>query len=85
MYGGKHRAGNIKDVKQLLIPLESIYIKEHCSGCVGVVGGMHLSTCQIPDKPAVNSTEAKLASLGLLSRTLNVVENPSNLGGREED
>ena len=55
----------------------------HGSGCVADICNMNLSSCEHPYKPSVDCSEAQLALLGLLSRTWNILKNPSDLGGTE--
>src|SRR5699024_10455688 len=53
----KHRFRNLKSFKNLIIPLKSINVKQHCSCCVGVICYVNLLAGQVVDQPCINGTE----------------------------
>ena len=48
---GQHRAGNIEECKQLVVPVEGVDIEKECARCVGVVGGMCRTARKFPYEP----------------------------------
>ena len=58
-------------------------IKQHCSGCIGVVGYMYESACQIPDQPCVNGSENKSSFFCFLPCSVNIIKDPRYLACTE--
>ena len=58
-------------------------IKECRAAGIGVVGGKDLTAGEVVDEPGVDGAEHEVARHRALTRTVDVIENPLHLGGRE--
>ncbi len=56
-------------------------VEEHGAAGVGGVGGMHLSSGQVPHQPRIDGAEGQLARFGALAGTGNLVQDPGDLAG----
>ena len=79
----QQRPGNPEEGQQLVVPLLTMDIEQRRARGVGGIGLVGAPTSQIPEQPAVHSTEGKLASFRPLTGTVHMVEYPGNLGGGE--
>ncbi len=80
---GQHGHRDVEYLAKLLVPAQLVNVEEHGAAGVGVVGGVNLAAREVVDEPGVHGAAHELAGLGHLARTLDVVENPGDLGGRE--
>ena len=79
----QHLARNAQNSQDFVIPLQSMNIKHQCTGSIGIIRNMNLTAGQLPDNPAVNSTEQQLACFRTLACMRYVFQNPVQLGTGE--
>ena len=79
----QHGAGNVEDVEQLLIPGESVDVKQQGARGVGDIGDVATAAGEFPDEPSVNGAEGELAGVGLSARSGNMLQDPANFAGGE--
>ena len=78
----RQQAGrDVQQLQQLRIPLLGVNIEQHGSGGVAGIGAVHLATGQPPQQKAVHRAKAQLTSLCTLACTLDIVQQPAQLGG----
>ncbi len=82
-HAGQHRARDVQQCQQVLVPLQGVDVEQQGARGVAVIGDVRLATAEVPDQPAVDGAEQQFAALGALLRPLHVVEDPAHLGGRE--
>ena len=75
----QHLARNAQNSQDFVIPLQSMNIKHQCTRSIGIIRNMNLATGQLPDNPAVNSTEQQLACFRTLTCMRYVFQNPVQL------
>ena len=63
-------------LKKLLVPFQLVNVEHKSTGSVGIISNMDFSACKLPDKPAVDCTEKKLAALRHCTRALDIIKNP---------
>ena len=83
---GEHRLRDTHDLAHRVVPLEGLDIHEHGAGSVGRIGDVHAAvgaSGQVPQHPGVHVAEVQVASLSLLTSTLDVVEDPLDLRAGE--
>ena len=79
----QHLARNAQNSQDFVIPLQSMNIKHQCTGSIGIIRNMNLTAGQLPDNPAVNSTEQQLACFRTLACMRYVFQNPVQFGTGE--
>ena len=79
----QHLARNAQNSQDFVIPLQSMNIKHQCTRSIGIIRNMNLTAGQLPDNPAVNSTEQQLACFRTLACMRYVFQNPVQLGTGE--
>ncbi len=70
----QQRSRNIEQREQFFIPLLGMYVEQHRARRIRHVGHVPPTSRQLPDKPAIDRSEGKFASLGLLARPLYVIK-----------
>jgi hypothetical protein len=83
---GEHRLRDAERLEDVVAPLEGLEVEEQRARRVGHVGLVHAAVDaagQVPEDPGVGRAEDQVAGLGLLARTLDVLEDPDDLGARE--
>ena len=80
---GEHTFGYTEQLQQILVPLESMYVKQHCTAGVSVVGSENFAAGKLPHKVSVNRAEQQIALFRTFARTRYVVKNPFNLSSGE--
>lgn len=75
--------GDIEQVEDVLVPVESVDIEEHCPAGVGDVGRVGPAPGQLPEQPGVDGAEEEVPTGGLLPGAGHLIENPLDLGGGE--
>ena len=79
----QHRAGNVEEPQEVIVPLHGVYVEKHGTRGIGGVGGMDLALGELPDKPGVDGTHEQQPLLSLLARTGDIVEQPCYARSRE--
>ena len=79
----QHLARNAQNSQNFFIPLQSMNIKHQCTRSIGIIRNMNLTAGQLPDNPAVDSTEQQLACFRTLACMRYVFQNPVQLGTGE--
>ena len=79
----QHLARNAQNSQDFVIPLQSMNIKHQCTRSIGIIRNMNLTAGQLPDNPAVNSTEQQLSCFRTLACMRYVFQNPVQLGTGE--
>jgi hypothetical protein len=72
-----------KELQQYRVPLAASNIEEQGAACVRGIGHMALATGQAPRKPAVDRSKGKLATVGALASSGDMLEEPGEFGGRK--
>ena len=83
---GQHGHRNAHVGRDLVVPAQGVEVHQHGAGGVGDVGDVHAAVDaagQVPEDPGVDVAEDQVAGLGLGAGTLDVVEDPLDLGARE--
>ena len=80
---GQDRPRDVKQVQDVLVPVEGVDVEEHRPAGVGDVGGVNPPPSQVPEQPGVDRPEEEVATGGLLPGPRDPVENPLDLGGGE--
>ncbi len=74
---------HVEQPQELVVPLLRVDVEEHRPRRVAHVGGVLPAASQLPDQPRVNGAECEPARGGPFAGPRNVVEQPTNLAGRE--
>ena len=61
---GQHRAGNVEDPQQFVVPIERVDVEQQRSAGVAVIGDMPPSAGQTPHEPTIDRAEEDFAFLG---------------------
>ena len=83
---GQHPARNPEQRQQLVVPVERSQVHELRAAGIGGVGDMAPAggpAGQVPDDPAIDRAEQRLAAFGRGTGTVDMVENPLQLGRRK--
>src|SRR5690606_5534200 len=83
---GQHRHRDAHVRGDALVPAQGLEVHEHRARGVGDVGDVDAAlgaAGEVPQQPGVGVAEHQVAGLGLLARTLDVVEDPLDLGAGE--
>ena len=72
-------AGIRSNLEQVLIPLVFDDVVQQRPRSVGAIRDVALPAREVPDQPAVDRPERKLALLGQRTRPVDMIENPRNL------
>ena len=80
---GQDRPGDVQQPEQVVVPILGMDVEQHGAGGVGGVGGVDAAAGEAPQQEAVDGAEGEVAPLGGVARASDVVEEPSDLGGRE--
>ena len=70
-------------MQDFFVPFSFMYIKEHRSGCIGVIGDMCLSACQFPDQPCIYSSKQQFAIFCTFSALFDMIKDPGKFGRRK--
>ena len=79
-YLRKHTLRNIQLLQDLIIPLQSIDVEHHGSGCIGIIGYMNSTLGQLPDQPGFHGTEEKFSLLRPFTCTFHIIQDPFHFG-----
>lgn len=82
-YFRQHFAWNIQFLQDFFVPFSFMYIKEHRSGCIGVIGDMCLPACQFPDQPRIYSSKQQFAIFCTFSALFDMIKDPGKFGRRK--
>ncbi len=80
---GQHRGRYAEPFQDLLIPAESVNVKKHGPGSIGIVCHMDRPPGEVPDQPGVHSAEEKFPGLGPLPGPRHILQDPGDLGSAE--
>ncbi len=80
---GQDGCRHAEELQQVRVPFICADIVEHGARGVGGVGDVARAVGQLPDEEGVDGAEGELALFGALPGARHIVENPSELGGRE--
>ena len=80
---GQHLLRDVKKRQKLFVPAEGMNVVKHRSGGVRPVGGVNLSTGQLPDQIAVYRAEKQFSLLCPAPGSLHMIQNPLQLGRRK--
>ena len=83
---GKHRLRHPEGLQDPVVPLQGLKVHEQGAARVRDIGHMHPAVHpagEVPDKPAVGVAEQQIAGIRLLACTLDVLEDPDDLGTGE--
>ena len=76
---GQHRPRDVEDLQQLVVPVEPPQVHQHGAAGVGHVGEVHAAVGaagQVPQQPAVDGAEQRLAGLGRRADAVDVGQDP---------
>ena len=82
----QHRARDVEDPEQLVVPLQRRQVHQHRPARVGHVGGVDAAVPaagQVPDDPRVGVAEHRLAASRRVAHARHVVEDPLDLRARK--
>ena len=80
---GQHTARYVKDLQDLIVPVQRVDVEQHRPAGVGIVGHMDLAAGQLPDQPCLDRAKEQVAPLGPRAHAGHIVQNPFQLGCRE--
>ena len=78
---GQNRHRDAQQLAQLRIPAQTVDIKEHGAGGVGIV--RHMGAGQLPDEPRFHRAEQQVPPVRLFPGAGDVIQHPADLGGGE--
>ena len=79
----QHAHRDAQTLAELLIPAQTVNIKQHRTRAVGIVRHVRASAGEVPDEPRVHIAEQQVAALGALSCTRDIVQDPLDLRAGE--
>ena len=83
---GQHRARHVERLEDVVVPLQGLEIHHHGAARVGNVRHVDAAggaTGEVPDAPGVDVSEHDVAGIDLVTKTVDVVDQPPGLGSRE--
>ena len=80
---GQHRARDVEQVEQFVVPVEGVDVEEHRARGVRDVGDVEPPARKPPCEPRIDRAETEFAPLGARACAGYVVENPADFGRRE--
>ncbi len=81
--GGQHGAGHAQQRQQLVVPVAGVEIAQQGAAGIADIGEVGRAAAQVPYQPAVDGACGQLATFSAGAGAGNVIEQPSQLGGRE--
>ena len=82
-YLWQHFTRDVQDLQHLAVPIQGVDVEQHGTGGVGVVGHVYAALGHLPYQPSIDGTEQQLATLGALTGTFHVIQNPFYFGAGE--
>src|SRR5690606_30454943 len=82
----QHLPRDAHDLEHLIVPVERVQVHQHGAAGVADVGDVRATlraAGQPPDDPGVDVAEDRVAPLGLLTHTIDVVQDPLHLRAGE--
>ncbi len=80
---GQHRARDIKQRQQVIIPAAINDIIHHGAGGVGGISDMGLAAGQPPDQVGIHRAEEQITRLSLRPCAIGIIQNPAQFRCRE--
>ena len=72
----QHLSGDIQLFQDIIIPIQSINIKKHGPGSIGIICNMRFSLSHLPDQPGLYSSKKEFSFSGPFSGPVYMVQNP---------
>ena len=72
----KQAAGDIEELEEFVIPLQSVNIKEEGAAGVADISDVQFAAGKIPDEPGIDGAEGELAGFGQIASAGDVIEEP---------
>lgn len=79
----EHRAGDVEDFEELVVPVEFVDVEDEGAGGVRVVGGVDFSAGESPEEVGVDGSRENFAFLGAFTEAFVFVEEVLNFGAGE--
>ena len=74
-----HRTRNLKQVQQLLIPLQRIDVKQHRTGSITYIRHVNFAAGQTPNQPGIDGTEQQFPFCSTFTSSGNMIQDPFDL------